>query len=179
MPINTFLITPFKAQCSKQFLEWISYQNPLTDKLQKAKGEATLEFLSQEWKKTDEWSHTLLEIHDELVFQREIIMKSHGVTYWYARSIIPKRCYDIDPSFFDRLQQESIKYLIFGNEQVLRINFVTYPIDSDAFELSWVKKYIENIEGILWVRISEFSFQNLASFYLIEIMLPELGEIAS
>ncbi len=177
MPINTSLIPYLTAECSKQFLEWITYQEPLTDKLHKIKGEATLKLLSQEWKKTDEWSHNLLEIHDEFVFQREIMMKSHGVVYWYARSIIPQGCYDLDPSFFDRLKQESIKYLIFNNEQVARINFTTYAVDSHSLELSWVKKYIKTIEGILWVRISEFSFQKAASFYLIEIMLPELGEI--
>lgn len=178
MPINSSFITPLNAECSKQFLEWIVYQNPLTDKLQKATGDAQLELLSQEWKKTDEWGDQLLEIHDECIFQREIMMKSHGVAYWYARSIIPQACYEIDSTFFDRLKKESIKYLIFDNEQVARINFITYPVDSYSLEMSWVKKYIKNIEGILWVRISEFSFQKAASFYLIEIMLPELGEIA-
>lgn len=99
MPINTHLIFSLKAQCSKQFLEWINYHYSLTDKLSKATGGVQLKLISQQWISTDLWSKNLLEIQDALVFQREIIMKSHDVPYWYARSIIPKKCYNRDPAF--------------------------------------------------------------------------------
>ena len=177
MSINTHLICSLKVQCSKQFLEWVNYKQPLTDKLFQAMGNAQLELLSQQWMSTDLWSKRLLEIHDDLVFQREIIMKSHGLVYWYARSIIPQTCYDLDPCFFDRLKQESIKNLIFGECRVQRIHLINYPVDYQSTEFSWVKKYIDDLHGILWVRIAEFSFQKKESFYLVEIMLPELEEL--
>ncbi|MDR3442360.1 MAG: chorismate lyase [Legionella sp.] len=179
MPINTHLIFSLKAECSKAFLEWVNYQLPLTDKLRTAKGEAQLELISQEWINTDLWCKNLLDIQTESVYQREIIMKSHDVAYWYARSIIPQSCYDLDPAFFDRLKNESIKNLIFGNERVSKINSINYPIDNQCVEFYWVKKYIDSVQGTLWLRVAEFSFQQTESFYLVEIMLPELGEIAS
>lgn len=177
MPINTHLIFSLKAHCSKQFLEWINYHHSLTDKLSKAKGGVQLELISQQWISTDLWSKNLLEIQDVSVFQREIIMKSHDVAYWYARSIIPQKCYDSAPAFFDRLKKESIKNLIFDNDRVCRINSINYPVDNQCVEFYWVKKYINTVQGILWVRIAEFSFQQKESFYLVEIMLPELEDI--
>ncbi|MFT4058254.1 MAG: chorismate lyase [Legionella sp.] len=179
MPINTHLIYSLKASCSKQFLEWVNYQDSLTDKLRKAKGDAHLELITQQWITTDLWSKSLLDVHDVSVFQREIIMKGYGVPYWYARSIIPQKCYDLEPEFFKRLEKESIRNLIFDEPRVRRINAINYPIDDQCVEFYWVKKYIDDIHGTLWVRIAEFLFQQQESFYLIEIMLPELGDITS
>ncbi|MGC1182207.1 chorismate--pyruvate lyase family protein [Legionella sp.] len=177
MTINTQLIFPLKVSCSQQFLEWINCQSSLTDKLCSAKGAVQLELIAQQWINIDLWSQSVLDIQDVLVFQREILMKSHDVIYWYARSIIPTRCYDLAPTFFDRLHNESIKNLIFNDQRVHRINLITYPINKHCVEFYWLKKYINRIQGILWVRIAEFSFQRKESFYLIEILLPKLGDI--
>lgn len=177
MPINTHLIYSLKAPCSEQFLEWINYKEPLTDKLFQAQGDAQLTLIAQQWMNTDLWAKSILGVQNDLVFQREIIMKSHGLVYWYARSIIPKDCYKLDPCFFDRLKEESIKNLIFGESRVQRLDFINYSVDSHCIEFYWVKKYIRRPQDILWVRISEFSFQQKESFYLVEIMLPELESI--
>lgn len=177
MSINTHLIFALKAECSKEFLEWVNYQSSLTDKLITAKGEATLELMSQQWVSTDLWCKSVLSIQDSSVFQREIIMKSHNVPYWYARSIIPQTCYQLDPVFFNRLQKESIRNLIFNEERVARINSINYPVDMQCVEFYWVKKYLNEMSGILWVRIAEYSFLQRDSFYLVEIMLPQLGDV--
>jgi chorismate--pyruvate lyase len=175
MPINTQSIFLLKASPSNQLLEWINYQLPLTDKLCQEKGEAHLELLTQQWQVVDLWSQRILNIQDKLGFYREILMTSHQVAYWYARSIIPKSCYDLAPDFFDRLKNESIKNLIFKEERVQRIHSVNYPISNQCIEFYWVKKYLTISSKILWVRITEYCFQKKESFYLIEIMLPALG----
>lgn len=177
MPINTRLIYSLKAECSKELGDWIHYQLPLTDRLRDANGDAHLELVSQNWIKTDSWCKNLLNIKDLTVFQREIVMKSHGTPYWYARSIIPHSCYELAPSFFDRLKNESIKNLIFDNDQVKRVASIHYPVDQQCVEFYWVKKHVDFADLVLWTRIAEFSFQESQSFYLIEIMLPKLGEI--
>lgn len=177
MPINTHLIFQLKAQCSQQFLEWLTYQSSLTDKLHQATGDAELELLSQHWITTDLWSKTLLEIKDAQVFQREIIMKSHNFPYWYARTIIPQTCYELDPNFFNRLQKESVRNLIFNEQRVQRVNAINYPVDEQCVEFYWVKKYINTAQDPFWVRIAEFLFQQKASFYLVEIMFAELGSL--
>lgn len=178
MPINTHLIFSLKAQCSKPFLEWLNYKQSLTDKLRNVKGDACIDLLTQHWVSTDFWSKSLLDVQDTLVFVREIIMRSHNTPYWYARTIIPKRCYDLAPDFFLRLHKESVRNLIFDTEQVTRINSINYPVDEQCVEFYWVRKYLPAVSGILWVRIAEFAFMEHASFYLIEIMLPELGELS-
>lgn len=177
MPINTRLIFSLKAECSRKFLEWVNYKQSLTDKLRDMHGDAQIELLSQHWVRTDFWSKSLLDVRDHSVFQREILMKSHDIPYWYARTIIPQRCYDLDTEFFGRLRKESVKNLIFNMEQVKRVNSINYPVDDQCVEFYWVKKYIPTIRDVLWVRIAEFSFMEKESFYLVEIMFPELGEI--
>ncbi|EHL31118.1 chorismate--pyruvate lyase family protein [Legionella drancourtii] len=177
MPINTQLIFSLKASCSKQFLEWINYQSSLTDKLRKVKGEVQLELIGQQWINTDLWSQSLLDIQDATLFQREILMRSQDVVYWYARSIIPQECYALDPVFFERLKNESIRNLIFEDGRVQRINSINYAVDNQCVEFYWVKKHLIAVDGILWVRIAEYSFQRKESFYVVEIMLPELGDV--
>jgi chorismate--pyruvate lyase len=176
MPINTHLIFSLKALCSNHLLEWLHYQSPLTDKLCQEKGEAQLELIAQHWKKPDFWSKNLLNIQDVSIFQREILMKSNQIIYWYARSFIPKKCYDLEPDFFNRLKKESIKNLIFEEDQVQRINSINYPINKECVEFYWVTKYINRRSDILWVRLNEYSYQKKQSFYLIEILFPQLEE---
>lgn len=178
MTINTNLLTPLKVKPSPAFMEWVNYQDSLTDKLKDLTGEVQLELKSQQWCDTDCWSKNILKISDELVFQREIIMSSHQIPYWYAKSIIPQQCYNVAPEFFDRLKTESIKKLIFNEERVTRTQMFNYAINKQCMEFYWVKKYIEQTEEILWVRIAQFCFQHTESFYLIEIMLPKLGELS-
>ncbi|KTD15619.1 4-hydroxybenzoate synthetase [Legionella gratiana] len=174
MPINTDSIFIINAQSSESLKGWLNYQASLTDRLQKIRGEVQLELISQHWVNPDWWDKNVLLIQDEHVFKRDIIMKSRGISYWFARSIIPKKCYDLDPAFFDRLKNESIKNLVFGNNRVERINWTNYPINHHCIEFYWVKKNINVVDGILWVRLTEFSFQQSESFYIVEIMLPEL-----
>ncbi|KTD68092.1 MULTISPECIES: chorismate--pyruvate lyase family protein [Legionella] len=177
MPINPQSIFTVNAQSSEHLSEWLNHQASLTDKLYQIKGDAQIELISQCWVNTDWWDKNLLQIQDEMAFQREIIMKSGGVAYWYARSIIPKKCYDLDPAFFGRLKDESIKNLIFNEEKVHRLKWFSYPADQQCLEYYWVKRHVNSVNGVLWVRLAEFSFQQKESFYLVEIMLPELERI--
>ncbi|KTC78670.1 chorismate--pyruvate lyase family protein [Legionella cincinnatiensis] len=174
MPINTHSIFVINVQSPENLKKWLNYQASLTERLQNIKGETQLELISQHWVNTDWWDQHVLQIQEESIFKRDIIMKSQGVSYWFARSIIPKKCYELEPAFFDRLKNESIKNLIFGNDKVQRINGINYAIDHHCIEFYWVKKNINTVEGILWVRLTEFSFQQRESFYIAEIMLPEL-----
>jgi chorismate-pyruvate lyase len=177
MPINTQSIFAINAHSSEKLKDWLNYKASLTERLQKANGDAQLDVIGQRWVNPDWWDNNVLQIQDDPIFKREIIMKSQGVAYWYARSFIPKQCYELEPSFFDRLKNESIKNLIFGNDRVQRTNCINYPVDPHCIEFYWVQKNINTVDGILWVRLAEFSFQNSGSFYLAEIMLPELERV--
>lgn len=157
---------------------WREQQSSLTDMLKSAKGNTQLEVISQNWIKPTWWDNYLLKVDGELVFQREILMKHDAVEYWFARTIIPQKCYNLDPHFFNRLEKESIRNLIFDTKEVQRINIINYPIDKQCVEFYWVKKQLVTIEGTLWVRLAEFSFQESESFYLVEILLPELENVS-
>lgn len=174
MSISNNSLFVINTQPPERLAKWLHYQASLTDKLQDIKGNAELQLIFQNWVKAGWWDRHLLKVQDESIFQREILMKSHGALCWYARSIIPKKCYDLNPFFFDRLKNESIKNLIFGNSKVQRIHWIHYPINNQCIEFYWVKKNIPSITGILWARLTELSFQQKEYFYLVEIMLPEL-----
>ena len=60
-----------------------------------------------------------------------------------------------------------------------RVQFMVYPIDKQSIEFYWVNKFIPDFEGCAWVRLAEFSIQNSASFFLLEILLPELEDVYS
>lgn len=158
--------------------EWADHESSLTDKLERIIGRTHLSLLSQDWITPTWWDKCLLKISDDLLFQREILMKSQNIDYWYARTIIPKKCYDLDPEFFKRLETESVKNLVFGQDTVQRLSKIYYPIDPQCLEYYWIKKYIKGIQGTLCVRLAEYSFQKKQSFYLAEILLPALGNLS-
>ena len=162
-----------------KLISWLEHNHSLTDKLRSIKGCVTLNVLSQQWIKPTWWDTFCLSITNETIFQREILMESQGIPYWYARTIIPKASYDLHTSFFNRLQNESVRNLIFDNEIVHRVQFMVYPIDKQSIEFYWVNKFIPDFEGCAWVRLAEFSIQNSASFFLLEILLPELEDVYS
>lgn len=163
-----------KKTPSNQLKQWLDCDNPITDKLVELTGDAHLERLSQQWVKATWWDHYALNIKDPHVFQRQILMRSHKRPYWYARTIIPQSTYALDPDFFDRLNKESIRHLIFNQKQVRKVNKLIYPIDNRCLEFYWLKKHVSDKEGILWVRVHEFEIHKKASFYLIELLFPEL-----
>ena len=96
---------------------------------------------------------------------------------WYARAVIPKSTYDLDTDFFNRLQHESIRNLIFDESRVSLIERVVYPINNQNDEFHWVERYFHTTNDTLWLRNAQFSFQGRGFFYLIEILFPILQEL--
>ena len=171
--LNLESTEPHKAPTAIE--PWLSYDKPLTDKLRELSGDAEIELLSQGWIFSKWWDKYALDLKEKL-FQREIFMKSQGEICWYARTIIPSSTYALEPTFFNRLENESIRNLIFNEPKVKITKRIIYPIDELAIEFHWVKKYLTTINGDFWVRLAEFSFQNKNSFYLMEILFPKLQE---
>lgn len=155
--------------------KWLHYNQPLTDKLKALSGNADLELLSQGWISSQWWDKYALDIKEK-IFQREIFMKSNGDVCWYARTIIPSSCYEIEPNFFKRLETQSIRTLIFDEPKVQLVQRITYSINEETIEFQWMKKYLSSIQGIFWVRLAEFCFKKKNSFYLMEILFPKLQE---
>ena len=172
--LNNLRILAEPAKEPQRLIPWLRHPHSLTDKLQSLKSSISLQLLFQQWIKPTWWDKYVLSIEDEFIFQREIIMESQHVAYWYARAIIPKSCYDLDQMFFKRLEKESIRNLIFDSQEVHRVDFIAYPVDKECIEFHWANKHLSGVQGKLWVRFAEFSFQNKASFYLLEILSPEL-----
>lgn len=155
---------------------WLQYDKPITEKLKTLSGDAELYLLSQAWVPSTLWDADMLHIQDTML-QREIFMKSYNKIFWYARTVISLSCYTLDPDFFNRLKHESIRVLIFDEPKVSLKQRIIYPINDQSIEFSWVKKYFSTAQGILWVRLAEFSFLDQDSFYLIEVLFPELQEL--
>lgn len=179
MTVNNPLFLTADAREPASLTEWINYEHSLTDKLQKLKGATQLNLLAQDWVRPSWWDKMVLRLNDDLIYQREIIMSSLGQPYWYARTVIPAECYHSDSTFFKRLEHESIRNLIFDSKEVSRVSTKTYPVDAHCLEFYWVRKHVKTVKQTLWVRFAEYSFKEKASFYLMEILLPELGTVQS
>lgn len=154
--------------------DWKEHQGSLTDKLKTITGSVDLQVLFQNWVRTTWWDRFVPKIKDALVFQREIMMKHAGKSYWYARTVIPQSCYEFNPKLFQRLEVESIRNLIFEEPSVSCANRAYYLVDAQCIEFHWVKKYMKAETGPLWVRLAEYRVQESQSFYLAEILLPDL-----
>lgn len=158
----------------EQLLDWRTHQHSLMNKLDAIKEGSQLQVIVQDWIKPGWWDTYLLDIKEKQMFQREIFMTHHEEYYWYARTLIPQNCFDLNVDFFNRLKSEPLRNLIFDNDQVQRTQLLNYPVNEQCIEYYWVKKQYPTIEGILWVRLAKFIYQKKASFYLIEILLPSL-----
>lgn len=179
MPINNHFMLAVDITEPNVLAPWCEHSLSLTDKLKEITGSVQLKLLSQEWTAASWWDKYVLDMTESTIFAREILMSHQEINYWYARSVIPKACYMLDPLFFNRLQHESIRNLIFDEQRVVRTDMVCYPINSQCIEFYWVNKYLNDKNRAvcepLWVRLVEYSFQQQGTFYLIEILFPELG----
>lgn len=166
-----------KVTIPKALKPWFESKTPITYKLEALIGSAELTLLSQYWIAPQWWDRWVLQIN-EPVFQREILMKSNNKVYWYARSVIPLTCYQAAPDFFNRLSKESIRNLIFDEPRVQLHTRTVYPINKKCIEYYWVSKHVPTLSDMLWVRATEYSFCNKHSFYLIELIFPELEQVS-
>lgn len=159
---------------SEQLLEWRTHEFSLTEKLNSLIGNSQLEIIFQDWVKPNWWDNYFLNINDQSIFCREIFMKKETNYYWYARTLIPQKCFQLDEYFFNRLKKEALNNLIFNNDTVQRTRLINYPIDSQSIEFNWVNKHLKINSNVLWARLAEFLYQGKHSFYLVEILLPQL-----
>lgn len=178
MHINNQPVYVAETTNSEALKNWREHQYSLTDKLKEAKGSASLELISQKWIQPTWWDKYLLQVDDAPIYQREILMRHQDIVYWYARTVIPQNCYVLNPVFFKRLENESIRNLIFNNDKVQRVNIVSYPIDKQCIEYHWVRKYLYIRNEIVWIRLAQYSFENKGFFYVIELLLPELENVS-
>lgn len=157
---------------------WFDSITPITYKLQALTGSAELTLLSQQWGLPSWWDQWVLQLN-EPVFTREIVMRSHGQIYWYARTVISQTCFHADHAFFSRLTNESIRALIFDEPRVRLSKRTIYPVNQQCIEYHWAMKQKPDLADMVWVRATEYLFCNQHPFYLIELIFPELEFVAS
>ncbi|MDP3269128.1 MAG: chorismate lyase [Legionella sp.] len=176
MLISDYSLKPIENPNKNYLQEWRDYEFSLTDKLNACAGNSVLEVLSQQWNPPSWWNRHFLKI-DELVFERNIIMRAQDKACWFARTIIPETCFNLDPFFFKRLEKESVRNLIFNESRVCRLERSVYPVDKKCIEFGWIKPFISSENDIIWARLAKFSFHKTGFFYLVELLFPELESI--
>lgn len=170
MPID-FYSSDFQADDT--FLPWLTHEAPITEKLRELKGDAQINVLANDWQKTSWWDRHVLEIHQDKIFCREIMMHSHGIPCWYARTVIPESCYASEPDFFNRLEHEPLTNLVYNESRVKRRILRHYSIDEDSIEWHWLPSGLTLKDKRLWVRFAEFLFKGSERFYLSEVLFKE------
>lgn len=158
---------------------WLTHTLSLTEKLRTMTGQAHIELMRQGWERASWWDTRVLGVDVDLVFKRNIIMRSHNNACWFATTIIPESTYDLEKPFFDRLEIGPLTPLVFNEPKVVRTGLFHYAIDAQCIEWYWALREGLSLESPSWVRLSTFRFLYSASFYLIEIMLPGLKKSIS
>ena len=82
----------------ESLLPWLNYESFLTAKLKLMTGNATLRLLDQSLTQTNNWERTLLGVDENFVLRRNILMSSHEVPCWYARTLLPSSTYTANES---------------------------------------------------------------------------------
>lgn len=155
-------------------LPWLNYQLSLIDKLKSFTPLVNLEVLQHEWEMCNTWDIQTLQLKEETVLHREILVRAGEKPCWYARTIIPWSTYFKAESFFMRLEHEPLGHLIHHNPAISRKEFQYYAIAQKMFEYQWIQARIPISTPILWGRLSTFEWSKIARFYLVEVFLPDL-----
>ena len=169
-----YKLLPVSAALPRALDLWINYQDSLTELLKIKAGDTRLDVFGQRWGLADWWDQHVLQLTNESVLHREILMWANEEPCWYARTIIPKTTYLADEVFFNRLQKESLGALIFNERKIKRIQKTSYPVNSQSIEYHWVTACIPCSSKTLWTRLSVFTLNDDYPFYLIEVLLPAL-----
>ena len=177
--LNVSSFIPVKDELQTSFLPWLTYQQSITSRLQEKAGSTRLQVLGQQWESPNWWDRYVLHIESGAVLHREIVTWAGKKPCWYARSIFPAATYQAQPSFFNRLQQESLGQLIFNENKVKRVVLMHYPIGEASIEYHWLNQSMHGGVKALWVRLSAFIFNEEHPFFLIEILLPGLARYSN
>lgn len=163
-----------KENPPQTLLTWLEHASSLTNKLKDKLGEAKLLLLNQEVIPNAWWLKHYLGVNSVSVISREILMLSHELPYWYARTFIPIETYRANKAMFDELSHKTMGALIFGDYGVKRIDAKAYCVDKLAFEYQWAKKFVPFEVETLWVRLATYEVCDNHLFYLCEVLLPTL-----
>lgn len=170
--MTTDNLLPVTCEVPASLLPWLAYKQSLTKRLQEKAGNTHLEILEQCWQAPDWWDKQVLQINEEAVFHRKILMSSSGEPCWYARTVIPQSTYNAEKKIFNRLKKESLGTLVFKEAKISRSSLIYYPINTQSIEYHWPSENVLCQAETLWARLSIFVIDKNLPFCLIEIMLP-------
>ncbi len=160
-----------------KLMPWLTYQSCLSDKLRELVSDVSMKVLKETWCNANWWDKYRLNIEGE-VHHREIVMYGNNKLCWYARTIIPRKTYDLNLQLFKRLETEPLGNLLFdAKTQITRTSFKYYAIDKNSIEFTWLGDLIDKNVSSLWMRLSTFTVKNDCDLYLAEIYLPGLLQI--
>ncbi len=149
-------------------MDWLNHQGSITQRLLQEKQDAHLSVLNQTWVKEQH--------NDKLSFQREIVIYSHAIPQWYARTLIPQDTYQFKKDVFERLGSTPIGYYLFHNSEVARVALDYQPIDNTHACFNWLPATLKNISETFWLRKSLFTIAHNYSLTIHEIFMPYLFE---
>ena len=157
---------------------WLYHPHSLTDLLKARIPSVAVEVLRQDWEPRSWFDTYALGVVDAIVLRRDIVMWGDDKPWWYAQTVIPKSSYDNAPDYFNRLERESIRHLIFATDGVKRVRMSYYPVDKHGVEYHWVARHLPVNEPHFWVRFAEYCYQDDAPFYLFEVLFSELRHLS-
>lgn len=168
----------------EKLIPWLFCEDSLTEKLRTTTGDASIKLLKQDLCSPDVWAQNESDLNDNLTFTREILMYSHDVCCWYARTIASESTFKSQQDFFSRLEKNALHVMLFEEKLALRQSMQCYSISYKDLEFAWVRPFLPNYNSdyvmanlILWVRCACFLIDGKSPFYLVEIFLPQFWDV--
>lgn len=174
MPIQIENLFKVMHPAPKNLQAWLNHRASLTEKLKRESGEAELQVLNQAWSKPNWWDKFTLGLGVAPVIHRDVLMFSQQLPTWFARTIIPQYCYEVNKQLFDRLREESLGAIVFNAPTIEREFLLHYAINEACLEYQWLPAALKDCKEPLWLRLSIFTIAKESKFYLVEILLPGL-----
>lgn len=168
----------------EKLIPWLLYEKSLTEKLKSTTGDASIQVLEFGLRRPSWWDKKVLGIQEKLVFVREIVMYSHEISCWYARTIVPETTYQVHQDFFASLEKNALHVMLFQEKLAVRKSMQCDAISQNELEYYWVKRFVPDCyvndsssSLTLWVRRCCFLIGGKEPFYLVEIFLPQFLDL--
>jgi chorismate--pyruvate lyase len=167
LTLEYFLI---RERSETSLRDWLNYKQSITQRLALKLGDAKVDVLAQGF---EDCESTLS--HSTRIWRREVVIRSHGLVYWYARTLVPELTFTMCEDFFSQLQEKSLGEFIFKTPSVECKGLIHYPVSKVSQLYQWLPKDLKpKTDRVLWVRTASYLLKKQYDFSLCEIYLPNL-----
>lgn len=159
---------------SAELCQWILHPGSFMQRLEQHGAiQPRVQVLSEQWQLPTEDEKTTLQLAEGLeTLVRQVLIKSEGRTWMYARTIFPHDIIEIEPQL-EHLENRSLGSVLFKDPTMRRTEFEVTAIHSDTACYQTISHIIPLQVNPVWARRSKF-YLHEKPLLLTEVFLPDI-----